>query len=529
MPTDNPWNNVQGSGDVPASNAAGDSRQQQVYGVSSAQRGSEDVQARQSHAQSQQAGVTAEANVQQLAAQVAQQPADQVPQQAGQQPQQQAVQAAQQAGQQPAAQAAAQTAQQFPQQQASAAQAAQQQWQVRQQQPAQQQTAPGAQQPSAQQQAASVAQQQAMPGAQQQAASGAQQRHRQQPAGGAQQHWQAGQQYQTNQQQTMPPSQGAYATSVPYQPAPPQKKGHGWIVAIVIIVCLFAFSAFAVKSCTDAMATLPTTSSSSGLEDLSGDTIGIINLDGTIQYDGSLCSPEGLKEMLDKAQESSHIKAIVLRVNSGGGVATAGEEMAEYLRQFEKPVVVSSASINASAAYEISAQADYIYTAKSTEIGSIGTAMELTDLSGLFEKLGISMDTITSADSKDSTYGHRPLTDDERAYYQKMVDQINDTFIENVVVGRKMDEKDVRKLATGLVFTGLDAVDNGLADAIGTREDAIKKAAELAGVTDYDTTNLVLPSYDISSLAYLFGDASSSTDELAAALRELQESQSRTK
>ena len=75
----------------------------------------------------------------------------------------------------------------------------------------------------------------------------------------------------------------------------------------------------------------------------------------------------------------------------------------------------------------------------------------------------------------------------------------------------------------------VDAVDNGLADAIGTREDAIKKAAELAGVTDYDTTNLVLPSYDISSLAYLFGDASSSTDELVAALRELQENQNRTK
>ena len=80
-----------------------------------------------------------------------------------------------------------------------------------------------------------------------------------------------------------------------------------------------------------------------------------------------------------------------------------------------KPVVVSSASVNASAAYEISSQADYIYTAKTTAIGAIGTVMQVTDLSGLMEKLGISVDNVTSADSKDSSYGTRPLTEEERA------------------------------------------------------------------------------------------------------------------
>ena len=95
--------------------------------------------------------------------------------------------------------------------------------------------------------------------------------------------------------------------------------------------------------------------------------------DGTIQYDGTTCSPEGLKAQLDRAEQNPHIKAGGLRVNSGGGTATAGEEMAEYLREFSKPVGVSSASINASAAYEISSQADYIFTAKTTSIGAIGT------------------------------------------------------------------------------------------------------------------------------------------------------------
>lgn len=119
-------------------------------------------------------------------------------------------------------------------------------------------------------------------------------------------------------------------------------------------------------------------------------------------------------------------------------MATAGEEMSTYIRDFSKPVVVSSASINASAAYMISSQADYIFTDKTTSIGSIGVIMSVTDLSGLYEKLGISVENITSADAKDSGAGNRPLTEEERAWYQDQVDQINEVFINFVAEGRDM-------------------------------------------------------------------------------------------
>lgn len=314
-----------------------------------------------------------------------------------------------------------------------------------------------------------------------------------------------------------PPFQAPYPGPQPYvaapvQPAPSQKKSRGWIVAIVLIVCLFAFTAFCVKACSDAVATL---GSSYSKQKLTTDTVALINLDGTIQYDGTVCSPEGFKELLDEAEDDSHIKALVIRVNSGGGTATAGEEMSEYLKGFSKPVVVSSASINASAAYMISAQSDYIYVAHSTEIGAIGTAMQLTDLSGLLDMLGINMDVITSSDSKDSSYGYRPLTDEERAYYQDMVDKINNMFIRNVMEGRGMTEEQVKAVATGMPFTGDDAVANGLADAVGTREDAFDKAAELAGISSYDTTELYLSSYDLTSLSGLLGKEKSSAEDLA--------------
>ena len=319
------------------------------------------------------------------------------------------------------------------------------------------------------------------------------------------------------------PAPGYYSAA--YAPAPPQKKSRGWIVALVAVVLFFLLMFAGLASCTSvvnsAVSSSLGTGEESALDSLSGDAIGVIEIDGTIDYDGSTASPEGLKAQLDQAEANPHIKAVVLRVNSGGGTATAGEEMASYVRDFSKPIVVSSASMNASAAYEISSQADYIFTAKTTAIGAIGTAMQVTDVSGLLDKLGITIDNITSAKSKDSSYGTRPLTDEERAYYQAMVDSINATFIENVAEGRSMTTDEVSALATGMTFTGMDAVDNGLADEIGTREDAIAKAAELGGARNYTVVSLEPSSSDLSSLVGLLSSSDSTDETYAQKLKEL--------
>lgn len=339
------------------------------------------------------------------------------------------------------------------------------------------------------------------------------------------------------------PAEGAQPSQQPPQPTSPQgqqpnppqpagaprpAKSRGWIVAIVAIVAAFALCALGIGSCTTVLsAATGSLSGSAAQAEASSDSVGIITISGTIEYDGTSASPEGLKAQLDRAAENDHIKAVVLRVNSGGGTATAGEEMAAYVKQFReetgKPVVVSSAATNASAAYEVSSQADFIFTAKTTAIGAIGTAMQITDMSELLDKLGIDVENVTSSSSKDSTYGTRALTDDERAYYQDMVDKINATFIENVASGRNMDVEAVRALATGLTFTGTDAVENGLADEIGTKEDAVAKAAELAGMKQYDTVSLQSDSGSVSDLLDLLSKDNSSVSvaDVAAALKEI--------
>lgn len=330
--------------------------------------------------------------------------------------------------------------------------------------------------------------------------------------------------------------QAPYGAGAPQQPTPPQapvppqqpQKRRGWIVALVAVAALFVVMMFGIWSCSSVFNDAAGDAVSDA-DMLTGDAVGVITIDGDIQYDGTVCSPEGLKEQLDIAADNDNIKAVVLRVNSGGGVATAGEEMTEYVKRFKedtgKPVVVSSAATNASAAYEISSQADYIFTAKTTSIGAIGTAMQLMDYSELLEMLGISVEDITSAESKDSTYGTRALTDEERAYYQAQIDQINDTFIQNVADGRGMSVEEVEKLATGLTFTGVDAVDNGLADEIGTKEDAIDYAAGLAGLSYYETCDLQqYYSSDLSTLLDLMSESGDvSVSDVANALESLEE------
>lgn len=271
-----------------------------------------------------------------------------------------------------------------------------------------------------------------------------------------------------------------------------RKANRPFIITVLLLVLLIVTS---LGSCVSG-------SLQGGAGSLSvGDKVAVIELDGVIQYDGSACSPEGFGILLDQAEQDPSVKAVVLRVNSGGGVATAGEEMTECLNGFSKPVVVSTASINASAAYEISSQADCIFAAQSSQVGSIGTAMELTDYSGLMDMLGISTETITSSDSKDSTYGYRSLTDEEREHYQKMVDETNEVFIAYVAQGRGVSEETVRDWATGMTWTGITAKEMGLIDELGTLDDACDKAAELGGCSDaYEQVEIFLETSGFSGL-----------------------------
>jgi protease IV len=219
------------------------------------------------------------------------------------------------------------------------------------------------------------------------------------------------------------------------------------------------------------------------------DSIYLIRMEGVISgsqssglLGGTSITPESIIEQLINAEKNPGVKAIIIRVNSGGGSAAASQEIFEELKKIKKPVVVSVGDICASGAYYISCAADKIVANRSSSIGSIGVIMQITNLEELYKKLGITYTTIKAGKYKDAGSPDRPLTDEEQGLLQEQTFKVYDQFINDVAQSRNIPVEKVREIATGWVYLGTEALGLGLIDKIGTYKDAEMLAAELAGI-----------------------------------------------
>lgn len=193
---------------------------------------------------------------------------------------------------------------------------------------------------------------------------------------------------------------------------------------------------------------------------------------------------------LESLADDDDVKAVVLRVNSGGGSAYASEQIwhaVKKLRQ-RKPVVVSMGGMAASGGYYLSCGANYIYAEPTTLTGSIGIFGMFPDFSGLLtSKLGIKFDEVKT--NRHSAFGTpaRPLNAEEMAYIDAYIERGYRLFISRVAQGRKMTAAQVDSLAQGRVWLGTDALHRKLIDGLGGLPDAVAKAAKLAKLADYHT------------------------------------------
>ena len=204
-----------------------------------------------------------------------------------------------------------------------------------------------------------------------------------------------------------------------------------------------------------------------------------------------IVSTDVIKDLQDLADDKD-IKAVVLRINSGGGDAYASEQIWRAVSQLnkKKPVVVSMGGMAASGAYYMSMGARYIFAQPTTLTGSIGIFGALPDYSELMtKKLGFKYDEVKT--NKNSAYmgagSVRPWSPEEIATLQGYVNRGYALFRKRVADGRKMSVEQVEKIAQGRVWIGTDAKNIKLIDGLGSLDDAIVKAAQLAKVTDYDT------------------------------------------
>lgn len=207
-----------------------------------------------------------------------------------------------------------------------------------------------------------------------------------------------------------------------------------------------------------------------------------------LQLKGVIMDGKKLLAPLIKYREDKSIQAIVIEINSPGGVVGPSQEIYEEIKrtreEFKKPIVAVSTGVMASGAYYSAVAADKIIVAPGVMMGSIGVIMEFMNLEKLYEWAKVSRFTITTGKYKDSGAEYRSMREDERQLFQDLINDVYEQFVEAVSEGRDLKTEEVKKYADGRVFTGRQGVDLGFADELGTLEDGYRLAADLAGLGD---------------------------------------------
>ncbi len=222
------------------------------------------------------------------------------------------------------------------------------------------------------------------------------------------------------------------------------------------------------------------------------DKVAVVYAEGTIgmgEGDAGSIGGDKYSAMIRKIRQDEHIKAIVLRINSGGGSSLASEDIWRELqlaKQAGKKIVVSMGDVAASGGYYIAAPADTIYAEPNTITGSIGVFSMIPGFHNMLKnKLGITFDTVRTGKFSAGFGVNFDFNPEEQKYFQENVDHIYDSFLGVVADGRKMSKEQVHTIAQGRVWTGVKAKEIGLVDRLGSLQDAIACAARMAGTSDY--------------------------------------------
>ena len=204
-----------------------------------------------------------------------------------------------------------------------------------------------------------------------------------------------------------------------------------------------------------------------------------------VELEGMILEVEDLVRDLKSYRDNPQVKAVVIRINSPGGVVGPTQELHQALmrvREAGKPVVASLGSVAASGGYYTAVAADRIVANPGTLTGSIGVIMQMANVESLFKKVGVNYVVVKAGRYKDLGNFSRPMTPQERQVLQTLLDDVHAQFIDAVAAGRKLDRADVVKFADGRVFSGMQAKDLKMVDALGSLEDAVNEAAKLAGL-----------------------------------------------
>ncbi len=233
-------------------------------------------------------------------------------------------------------------------------------------------------------------------------------------------------------------------------------------------------------------------------EFVAGGYVAVIKLSGTIMYEevptffgGEAITPDLVRDLVDRVKGDPMAKAVVLVINSGGGSASASEEIYQVIRELseEKVVIAYAPEIMASGGYYIALPADRIIASPHALVGSVGAVSIIVNIEELLHKVGVNVTILKSGEFKDTGTLFREPTEKELKLLNQTINELAEFFWLRVKEERPNVLEEVR---SARVYLGEDAVKVGLVDSIGTLDDAIKLAKELAGLPE------IAPSVEVS-------------------------------
>ena len=227
-------------------------------------------------------------------------------------------------------------------------------------------------------------------------------------------------------------------------------------------------------------------------ESLKPNRIAIIPIYGPITVDSSSDiffdqsgSPSTVViDAIDRADKDSSIKGIILEINSPGGTVVASREISNRIKKVNKPIVSWIREVGASGAYWIASSTDYIIADPMSITGSIGVIGSYLEFSELFEKYGITYERLVGGDLKDTGSPYKQLTPKEREILQLKINKIHESFVKEVSNNRKLDYDKVKDLGNGMFYLGEEALDLGLIDELGSKDEALNKIKSLANIKE---------------------------------------------
>jgi protease-4 len=204
-----------------------------------------------------------------------------------------------------------------------------------------------------------------------------------------------------------------------------------------------------------------------------------------VEINGTIIDSRDIIGQIERFNDDNSIKAIILRIDSPGGVVAPVQEIYEELTKIDKKIVVSMGSIAASGGYYIACAADYVFANPGTMTGSIGVIMHFPKMAGLMKKLGVEEEVVKSGKYKDASSIYRNFTPEERALFQETTDDVHNQFVDVVFQGRKhknLNRVQIEQIADGRILSGRQALEKKLVDQLGNLKDAVEYTGKLVGI-----------------------------------------------